>query len=215
MAGCRRSHSPPPPRRRGGEQVDVRTIRAADVDTLHERRALGRGQVAGYLAKYATKHTEALGPLDRRLRAADLAVLAVNPHVHRLVLTAWLLAARYPRLEGQRDLRLDAWAHPLGYGGHFLTKSRHYSTTFTNLRKARADWQHRHHHTLLARMDPWERLAATARNQFRTSWQMAGIGWRLPADALLARGARANAAAAREAARDERAARQRDEALAA
>ncbi|MGH8887050.1 MAG: replication initiator [Egibacteraceae bacterium] len=34
-------------------------------------------------------------------------------------------------------MRTDRWAHQLGYGGHFLTKPRHYSTTFTKLRNAR------------------------------------------------------------------------------
>ena len=34
-------------------------------------------------------------------------------------------------------LRLRAWAHMLGFGGHWSTKSRRYSTTFTVLRRAR------------------------------------------------------------------------------
>ncbi|MGH3430434.1 MAG: replication initiator, partial [Mycobacteriales bacterium] len=33
--------------------------------------------------------------------------------------------------------RLRRWAHVVGYGGHFLTKSQRYSTTFTALRNAR------------------------------------------------------------------------------
>jgi hypothetical protein len=46
---------------------------------------------------------------------------------------------------GQRDeyraLNLDAWAHQLGYRGHIATKSRAYSTTYTALRQARADYR--------------------------------------------------------------------------
>ncbi len=44
---------------------------------------------------------------------------------------------------GRRDAtgkhRFRAWAHMLGYGGHFLTNSRRYSVTFGQLRTARAD----------------------------------------------------------------------------
>jgi hypothetical protein len=36
---------------------------------------------------------------------------------------------------------LRRWAHMLGFGGHFLTKSRYYSVTFRVLREARAVWQ--------------------------------------------------------------------------
>jgi hypothetical protein len=44
------------------------------------------------------------------------------------------------RLGGIRqDGRFRVWAHMLGYGGHFLTKSRRYSVTFGQLRQARAD----------------------------------------------------------------------------
>ena len=35
--------------------------------------------------------------------------------------------------------RCRAWAHMLGYSGHFLTKSRRYSVTFGQLRTARVD----------------------------------------------------------------------------
>ncbi|CAM5710212.1 replication initiator [Streptomyces aurantiogriseus] len=38
-------------------------------------------------------------------------------------------------------LRLRAWAHMLGFRGHFSTKSRRYSTTLGALRTARADWR--------------------------------------------------------------------------
>ncbi|MGX1154620.1 hypothetical protein RKD39_002198 [Streptomyces albogriseolus] len=43
------------------------------------------------------------------------------------------------RLAGVRPARAAALAHMLGYGGHFSTKSRRYSTTLTALRQARAD----------------------------------------------------------------------------
>ena len=54
-----------------------------------------------------------------------------------MIRTAWTLGAR-PELA---DLRLRAWAHMLGFRGHFSTKSRRYSTTLGALRTARADWR--------------------------------------------------------------------------
>ena len=82
---------------------------------------------AGYIAKYATKSTEAVGGLMHRLSARDVEQLRVRPHVARMVRCAWDLATR-PHL---RALRLRRWAHALGFRGHCFTKSRRYSTTFT------------------------------------------------------------------------------------
>ena len=47
---------------------------------------------------------------------------------------AWPVA-KHPELK-ERNLR--RWAHMLGFGGHFLTKSRRYSTTFGHVRENRA-----------------------------------------------------------------------------
>ncbi|MGH3928027.1 MAG: replication initiator, partial [Pseudonocardiaceae bacterium] len=153
---------------RWGKQIDLRVVQGEE-----------RAKVAGYLAKYATKHTECVsGGLDRRLKADDLDVLPVSEHVHRLVVTAWLLAVHDP------NLRTDRWAHQLGFGGHFLTKSRHYSTTFTKLRTARARWAA--WQRALDRFDPWESMRQTARQTLIGQWEVAGFGWRLEGDALLA-----------------------------
>jgi hypothetical protein len=89
--------------------------------------------VAGYIAKYATKATESFGAgLDRRLTVADdLEHLDGLPaHVAELVRACWELGGR-PELEG---LRLRAWAHMLGFRGHWSTKSRRYSATMTPMR---------------------------------------------------------------------------------
>jgi hypothetical protein len=115
---------------RWGAQIDVRPI------TIDGDDATSARVVAAYIAKYSTKSTDSLGHLDHRLRAADLATLAVNPHLRGLVETAW-------RLGGQAelaDLRLRYWAHALGFRGHWLTKSRSYSTTLGALRRARESW---------------------------------------------------------------------------
>ena len=119
-----------------GRQLDVRTIRSADFDGGQE---LTERAVAAYIAKYATKGAEtATGALDRPLKfAAELAQLDISDHARRLIRTAWFLGAR----KDLEHLRLRAWAHMLGFRGHFSTKSRRYSTTLGALRTARADWR--------------------------------------------------------------------------
>lgn len=119
-----------------GEQYDVRPIG----EFGPEHGALSDTAVAGYIAKYATKAAEEAGGLDRRL--TDITHLdpeQVRPHVARLIETCWRLGNRhvYPELE---YLNLRKWAHMLGFRGHFLTKSRSYSTTLGSLRQARADY---------------------------------------------------------------------------
>jgi hypothetical protein len=119
-----------------GRQLDVRVIRSADFDDGQE---LTERAVAAYIAKYATKGAEtATGTLDRPIRfLAELAQAHISDHARRMIRTAWTLGAR-PELA---DLRLRAWAHMLGFRGHFSTKSRRYSTTLGALRDARAEWR--------------------------------------------------------------------------
>jgi len=149
---------PAPGRRAGpvcprwGEQLDVHNI-TVDSDQAGE---LSAEQVAGYIAKYATKATESFGAgLDRRLTAADdLEHLDRLPaHVAELVRAAWELGGR-PELE---DLRLRPWAHMLGFGGHWSTKSRRYSTTFTVLRRARVAFAKRRRAGDGVPLDAWGR----------------------------------------------------------
>ncbi|WP_326757103.1 replication initiation protein [Streptomyces hirsutus] len=119
-----------------GRQLDVRTIRSADFDGGQE---LTERAVAAYIAKYATKGAEtATGALDRPLKfLAELAQLDISDHARRLIRTAWTLGVR----KDLEHLRLRAWAHMLGFRGHFSTKSRRYSTTLGALRDARAEWR--------------------------------------------------------------------------
>jgi hypothetical protein len=115
---------------RFGPQVDVRPI------TEFGEGAVTSAAVAGYIAKYATKGAEAAGAVDGRIRhARELALLPVRRHVLRMAGTCWWLGG-LPEFE---PLGLRRWAHMLGYGGHFSTKSRRYSTTLTALRQARTE----------------------------------------------------------------------------
>ncbi|MFD7460282.1 MULTISPECIES: replication initiator [unclassified Streptomyces] len=119
-----------------GRQLDVRPIRSADFDGGQE---LTERAVAAYIAKYATKGAEtATGTLDRPIRfLAELAQARISDHARRMIRTAWALGAR----KDLEHLRLRAWAHTLGFRGHFSTKSRRYSTTLGALRTARAAWR--------------------------------------------------------------------------
>jgi hypothetical protein len=119
-----------------GRQLDVRTIRSADFDGGQE---LTDRAVAAYIAKYATKGAEtATGTLDRPIRfLAELAQARITDHARRMIRTAWTFGAR----KDLEHLRLRAWAHMLGFRGHFSTKSRRYSTTLGALRDARAEWR--------------------------------------------------------------------------
>jgi hypothetical protein len=98
-------------------------------------------KVATYVAKYATKAAECTGTIDRRITAADrLADLPIREHARRLIAEC-LRIGELPELG---SLRLAAWAHMLGFRGHFSTKSRVYSTTFSALRAERIQHQREH-----------------------------------------------------------------------
>lgn len=173
-----------------GEQLDIRCIGAGADDLKHPSAEA----VAAYIAKYATKATEGFGPaLDRRLTAQDLEHLDVNEHIAELVRTCWRLGAE----ASLAPLRLRQWAHMLGFRGHWSSKSRRYSTTFTALRRARVEHATRH------RLDPWGRPAAEGATVALAEWRYAGRGYRTLADAWLAASAAARAREQRRIAREE------------
>jgi hypothetical protein len=111
-----------------GPQLDIRhiSIRSADITDR---------MVAGYLAKYATKSTEATGHTSTRLTLDNVSLyLNTMSHIGRLIEACWRLGTNPTPLTVDYDqnpyLRLRRWAHMLGFGGHFLTKARHYTVTF-------------------------------------------------------------------------------------
>jgi hypothetical protein len=124
--------------------LPVRTLawgREHDTRPITTTGNLTDTRVAAYVAKYATKAAECTGTLDRRITPTDsLAELPVSEHARHLIGTCLRLST-LPELA---DLRLAAWAHMLGFRGHFSTKSRHYSTTFGTLRAERAQHQRDH-----------------------------------------------------------------------
>ena len=107
--------------------------------------------------------------------------------------------------------RLRAWAHMLGFGGHFLTKSRRYSTTFAERRQRRADYRRRHHVRRLreerAELAGQLHDLADEDNDETTlvigTWTYAGSGWLTNGDQLLALAIAAETRERREIAREE------------
>jgi hypothetical protein len=182
---------------RWGEQLDVRNISRAD----GEAGELSAEQVAGYIAKYATKGTESFGSgLDRRISADDLDHLDDLPaHVAELVQAAWELGGR-PELE---RLRLRAWAHMLGFGGHWSTKSRRYSTTFTVLRRARVQFAKRRRVRDGIPLDAWGRPEDDQAVLVVATWAYVGAGYETEGERWLALSAAARAREHRRIAREE------------
>jgi hypothetical protein len=182
---------------RWGEQLDVHNITKGD----GEAGELSAEQVAGYIAKYATKATESFGAgLDRRIGADDLEHLDQVPdHVAKLVRAAWELGAR-PELDG---LRLRAWAHMLGFGGHWSTKSRRYSTTFTVLRRARVAFAKRRRARDGIPLDAWGRAEDDDQVVIVASWVFVGAGYETEGERWLALSAAARAREHRRIAREE------------
>jgi hypothetical protein len=183
---------------RWGEQLDVRNI-TTNSDRDGE---LSAEQVAGYIAKYATKATETFGAgLDRRLTDGDdLEYLADLPtHVAKLVRAAWELGGR-PELQG---LRLRAWAHMLGFGGHWSTKSRRYSTTMTALRRARVAFAKRRRARDGIPLDAWGRPEDDQAVIVLATWSYVAAGYATEGERWLALSAAARAREQRQVAREE------------
>jgi hypothetical protein len=109
-----------------GTQVDTRPVRTSS-RTDDPGRGLTPEQVAGYLAKYATKSATDTEAKD-------------STHLRRLHATARVMASRTVGLDEDPTAPyglLAKWAHTLGFRGHFATKSRRYSVTLGALRRAR------------------------------------------------------------------------------
>ncbi|WP_327670402.1 MULTISPECIES: replication initiator protein RepSA [unclassified Streptomyces] len=180
-------------RLRWGQQLDVRPITAFGDGTEIKEQA-----VASYVAKYATKAAENTGTVDRRIGNREAALLLGLPdHPRRLIEACFDLDPLYP------ERRLAAWAHMLGFRGHFSSKSRAYSTTLGVLRQIRADYRAAQEREALA-LDGHEPDTVLV----LASWEYAGHGHTPGESALaasIARDLQLNRETAREALQDQRA----------
>ncbi|RFU88531.1 replication initiation protein [Streptomyces triticagri] len=175
---------------RWGRQLDIRPVKAfGDGSDITEQA------VASYVAKYATKAAESTGTLDRRIgELSELDRHHVPDHTRRLIEACKVLDPLYP------DRRLWAWAHMLGFRGHFSSKSRRYSTTLGDLRQTRADYRAAQER---AALDLDDREPDTV--LVLADWQYAGHGHTPGESALaatIARDLRLNRDTAREALAD-------------
>ncbi|MGX1130765.1 hypothetical protein RKD49_002955 [Streptomyces glaucescens] len=171
---------------RWGTQLDIRPVKAfGDGSDITEQA------VASYVAKYATKAAENTGTLDRRIgELAELDRHHVPDHTRRLITACRDLDRLYP------DRRLWAWAHMLGFRGHFSSKSRTYSTTLGALRQARADYRAAQEAAALGLEDREPDTVLVL-----ADWQYAGHG-HTPGEAALAATIAHGLQTSRETARD-------------
>lgn len=178
-----------------GRQLDVKPVRSGPAGEITDVT------VIGYMAKYATKSTEAVGGVARCLlcrsckgtglagachtcngtgTTTDLDHLPVPAHARRLIIAAWNLA----QVPAQDRALADYWAlrraaHMLGYRGHVTTKSRRYSTTFRERRQARQHWRRAQLRARDYARDPDSEIRIS-------NLQYVGVGWHTSADAQLA-----------------------------
>ena len=155
-----------------GAQTDARPIRHSP-DLPGTGQALSGQAVANYIAKYATKTLTVPGVPDTRIRTAfDLKGLRCSRHYREMITAAWQLGSR----QETGEPRFRQWAHMLGYGGHFLTKSRRYSVTFGQLRQARTVHRRAQRHPGGER-DPWGRPLDETTVLILSTWTYAGTGY--------------------------------------
>jgi hypothetical protein len=112
-----------------GTQLDIAPINLPGGD-------INLALVAGYIAKYVTKSTEATGRIYRRIDDYTVELLATpDTHLGRLIGACWTLGAA----DGWHRLR--RYAHQYGHGGYITTKSRDFSVTYTFKRDERTIWR--------------------------------------------------------------------------
>jgi hypothetical protein len=102
------------------------------------------------------------------------------------------MAAAALRLSERSGMRpIARWVHMLGFRGHFVTKSRGYSTTLGELRAARAAYRAGQNEPAAEPEDDSIPVLA--------AWEYVGSGYLNPGDVLLAAGVEASLRAGREA----------------
>jgi hypothetical protein len=168
---------------RFGEQLHTRVLPGAQDD-----EELSAEQVAAYVAKYACKGSH------EQITSRDTAPDAWHERgvPEQLVQMAYAVL----RLSERSGLRgMAGWVHMLGFRGHFVTKSRGYSTNLGTLRADRAAYRAKQD-TTDGPVDDDDSTPVLA------SWQYLGSGYLNPGDALLAAGVEASIRVGREALRE-------------
>jgi Replication initiator protein, pSAM2 len=184
---------------RFGTQIDTQAVRTTS-GLPGTGTALSPQAVANYIAKYATKTTGAPGLPHRPIAGrAAIANLRASGHHRQLAATCWELG----KDPAASQLALNRWTHMLGYRGHFLTKSRRYSVTFTQLRQARINYRRAERHPD-GEKDPWGRRLDDRVVLIMTAWQYAGTGHASTGEHELALAAAARAREHDRIAREER-----------
>ena len=172
-----------------GETVELRFG-----EQLHTRILAGDGgevcaeQVAAYVAKYSCKASHE--QITSRDSDPDRWCERGVPEQLVQMAAAAIGLSQRPGLRG-----LGGWVHMLGFRGHFVTKSRGYSTNLGTLRADRAAYRAQQDEPDETQDDSMPVLGF---------WQYLGSGYLNPGDALLAAGVEASLRAAREALLDAR-----------
>jgi hypothetical protein len=166
---------------RFGKQLHTRVLAGAQGG-----RELNPGQVAAYVAKNSCKASHeqitTRDPDPDRWRDRGMPEQLVQ------MAYATLRLAERP---GLRDL--GRWVHMLGFRGHFVTKSRRYSTNLGELRATRAAYRARQDEPTDATVDDDDSAIVLSVPQY------VGSGYLNPGDVLLAAGVEASVRVAREA----------------
>jgi hypothetical protein len=168
---------------------------------VHACWQLGRptdAQIAQSLAPVRQDH----GPLRARWSCPDCGIhttLASCPQCESQRQDAVDAPRRHPASDNPYE-GLRRWAHMLGFGGHFLTKARHYSITFALLRGQRIVFRRSEAADLPPRPETAPEPETTLVIGLLT---FAGTGWHTTADALLANTAAALARERHRAGREE------------
>ncbi|MEA2492435.1 MAG: hypothetical protein QOJ29_346, partial [Thermoleophilaceae bacterium] len=155
---------------RFGEQLHTRILTGDDTGELRAE------QVAAYVAKYSCKasHEQIT---SRDIDPGRWRDRGVPEQLVQMAAAALRLAAR----SGLQEL--GRWVHMLGFRGHFVTKSRVYSTTLGELRAARAAYRaHQDQPSDNAEVNDDDSTLVLS------VWQYIGFGYLNPGDVLLAAG---------------------------
>jgi hypothetical protein len=162
---CRQRHDS---RRAGtpGTRPDVRPPTRHPPGHHQRRRDRHQGRrVRGQVRHQGRRtHRHARPPPHPADRIADL---PVRDHARRHIAAC----LRLGKLSQLKELRLAAWAHMLGFRGHFSTKSRAYSVTLGSLRADRAT--HQREYAIAAGLQPDLDPGTTL---VLTDWHYAGRG---------------------------------------